>query len=83
MIKYEVDDTTPCLYALKYCMSVIFARFVCALLSFFARKFPTKSETREPGEIIVECTSYIYICLPSNSIFDFLTHILATLWTFL
>ena len=37
---------------------VIFARFVCSLLSFRTRKFPAKSETREPGEIIVERTSY-------------------------
>ena len=37
----------------------MFARFVCAL-SFRARKFPAKSETREPGKIIVECTSYCY-----------------------
>ena len=34
------------------------SRFVCALLIFCAREFPEKSETREPGEVIVECTSY-------------------------
>ena len=37
----------------------MFSRFVCALLSFCARKFPAKSETREPGKVIVERTSYI------------------------
>ena len=42
----------------KYCTPVILDRFVCALLSFCAREFPAKSETREPGKIIVECTSY-------------------------
>ena len=36
---------------------VMFARFVCALI-FCAREFPVKSETRESGEIIVECTLY-------------------------
>ena len=35
----------------------MFAKFVCALLSFCARKFKEKSETRGPGKIIVECTS--------------------------
>ena len=48
----------------KYCTLVMFARFVCALLSFCARKFPAKSETREPREIIVEFTSYICVSLP-------------------
>ena len=37
----------------------MFARFVCALLSFCARRFPAKYETQEPGEIIVEFTLYI------------------------
>ena len=36
----------------------MFAHFVCALLSFSARKFTAKSKTQEPGEIIVERTSY-------------------------
>ena len=40
------------------CIPITFARFVCALMSFHARKFPAKSETRESGKIIVECTSY-------------------------
>ena len=57
-MKDKVDDTTLCLYALKYCTPVMFARFVCALFSFRARNFPAKSETQEPGKIIVECTSY-------------------------
>ena len=39
----------------------MFAQFVCALLSFCAQEFPYKSKTREPGEIIVEFTSYAYI----------------------
>ena len=52
MIKYEVDDTTPSGYAQKYCTPVMFARFVCALLSFCAREFPVKSETREPGKLL-------------------------------
>ena len=42
----------------KYCTPVMFARFVCALLSFCACEFPAKFDTQEPGEIIVECTSY-------------------------
>ena len=36
----------------------MFACFVCDLLSFFVREFPAKSETQEPGEIIVELTTY-------------------------
>ena len=36
----------------------MFARFVCALLSFCARDFPAKSETQETRKIVVECTSY-------------------------
>ena len=39
-----------------YCMTITFARFVCALLSFCAHEFPAKSETREPRKIIMECT---------------------------
>ena len=35
---------------------IMFSRFVCALLSFRAREFPARSETRKPGENIVECT---------------------------
>ena len=31
---------------------------ICALLSFHTHKVPVKSKTREPGKIIVECTSY-------------------------
>ena len=46
-----------------YCMPVIIARLVCSLLSFCAREFPTKSETTEPGEIIVE-----YAVLGYNSV---------------
>ena len=42
----------------KYCIPVMFDRFVCALLSFSVWEFPAKSETQEPGKIIVECTSY-------------------------
>ena len=38
----------------KYCMPVMLAHFVNALLIFRAREFPAKSETREPGRIIVE-----------------------------
>ena len=41
-----------------YCTPVVFSRFFCAKLSFCARKFPAKSETWEPGEIIAERTSY-------------------------
>ena len=41
-----------------YCTPVVFAYFVCSLLSFCALEFPNKSETREPRKIIVECTSY-------------------------
>ena len=36
----------------------MFALFVCALLIFYAREFPAKSETREPRKIIVEYTTY-------------------------
>ena len=39
-------------------MPVIFTCLVCDLLNFHAREFPSKSETQDPGEIIVECTSY-------------------------
>ena len=35
----------------KYFTPVMFAHFVCALLSFCARKFPEKPETREPGKL--------------------------------
>ena len=49
----------------------MFACFVCTLLSFLAREFPAKSETREPGENIMECTSYtklIRLTYGTNSI---------------
>ena len=36
----------------------MFDRFVCALLSFCARKFPAKYEIQEPGENISDCTLY-------------------------
>ena len=52
----------------KYCTLVMFARFVCALLIFCARKFHAKSETREPGEIIVECTVYTLIYCYINKV---------------
>ena len=39
----------------------MFACFVCALLDFCAQEFYEKSIAREPGEIIVECTSYASI----------------------
>ena len=39
----------------------MFARFVFALLSFCPCKFPAKSETQEPGEIIVEWTFYFIV----------------------
>ena len=51
VIKEEVDETTPHWYALKYCAPLMFARFVWTLLSFCAREFPAKSETREPGTV--------------------------------
>ena len=35
------------------------AWFAYALLSFRAHEFPEKSETREPVEIIMECTLYL------------------------
>ena len=34
------------------------ATFVSVLFIFCTRMFPAKSETREPGGIIVECTTY-------------------------
>ena len=37
----------------------MFACFLCALFCFFARKFPAKSESREPGKFILECPSYV------------------------
>ena len=43
---------------LKYCTPVMFDLFVCPLFSFCAHDFPTKSEIREPGKVIVELTSY-------------------------
>ena len=42
----------------KYCTPVMWDQFICDLLSYRAREFPTKSETREPRKIIVECASY-------------------------
>ena len=53
------------------CAPVIFARLVGALFTFCAREFPAKSETREPGENIMECTSYtklIRLTYGTNSI---------------
>ena len=53
-IKYEFDNTNHCWYAQKYCTPVMFAHFVCALLSFCARNFPVKYETQEtenPGKV--------------------------------
>ena len=47
-----------------FCTPIMFARFVCALLSFRARKFSAKYETREHGKIIVECASYVKGGLP-------------------
>ena len=41
----------------------MFDRIVCALLSFCVRKFLAKSETQEPREITMECTSYVIMCL--------------------
>ena len=38
----------------------MFALFFCDLLNFCALEFPTKEEAREPREIIMECTSYVY-----------------------
>ena len=49
LLLIHVKDQIP----RKYCMPVMFARFVCDLLSFCARKFPEKSETQEPEKIIV------------------------------
>ena len=46
-----------------YCTPVMFAGFICALLSFCACKFPAKPETQEPGKIIKECTYYLYMWL--------------------
>ena len=65
LIKENKVDTTsidacerpkPANYAVRLFM---FARLVYAMLSFCARKFPEKSEIREPREIMVECTSYL------------------------
>ena len=42
----------------------MFARFVCSLLSLYVRKFLAKSKTREPGEIIMECTLYTRTVYP-------------------
>ena len=64
LIKENKVDTTsidacerpkPANYAVRL---VMFARLVYAMLSFCARKFPEKFETRVPGEIIMERTSY-------------------------
>ena len=40
------------------CTPVMFAHFVCALLSFCAHGFPAKYDTQEPGKIIIDCTLY-------------------------
>ena len=42
----------------------MFTRFVCALLSFCACKFPAKYETQEPRKFIVERTSYASTSYP-------------------
>ena len=46
-------------------VKALYYRYVCFLLSvpkrFFAHKFPEKFETREPGEIIMDCTSCMII----------------------
>ena len=52
----------------KYCTLVLFALFFCALLIFCARKFHAKSETQEPGKIIVECTVYTLIYCYINKV---------------
>ena len=44
---------------IMYSTTNIFSQFVCALLSFRAHEFPTKSQKREPGENIVECILYV------------------------
>ena len=43
----------------KYCTPIMFTRFVCALLSLCARKFPAKSETQDIMKFIVGCNLYV------------------------
>ena len=50
----------------KYCTPVMFTRFVCALLSFCVRKFPSKSEIQETRKLIVKCTSYVIDTIPNS-----------------
>ena len=60
MIRDEVD-TTPVdarVSRTKARENTVRSLCLCALLSFRAGEFPAKSETREPGEIIGEYTSY-------------------------
>ena len=54
LLLVRAKDQTP----QKYCTPIRFASFVYDLFSFCAHKFPTKIETREPGEIIVKCITY-------------------------
>ena len=37
----------------------MFTCFVCSLLGFCVREFPTKLKNQETGKIIVECTLYM------------------------
>ena len=45
----------------KYCAPNIFARFVCAMLSFRVHTFPAKYETQKTGKIIMEYITYCTI----------------------
>ena len=58
--KYDIKLTPLPVYPHKlYFTTVMLAWFAYALLSFRAHEFPEKSETREPVEIIMECTLYL------------------------
>ena len=56
MVKDKVDTTGW--YVRKYCMPIVFAHFVCALLAFCTRKFPAKSENKT-STFIIEQRSYV------------------------
>ena len=61
----------------KYCTPVMLTHFGCALLSFCACKFPEKSKTLEPGEIIMECTSYLTGSNTLGVIYEAVTYFIA------
>ena len=51
----KTNFTSPPVDTLKlYCATVMFTKFVCALLNFCAHEFPSKYETQQPRKTITE-----------------------------